>query len=305
MFILDIGAKFGIHPNFKELEDLYNFILVDADPEEVKDLKKLYKKKKNIESYNYFFDNKNSPKFAKMNLYNHSGKHSFYEIRGEKIKKKIEVETSYIDAIKHKICFLKIDVEGKELDCLIGGNDQLKKNILGIRCEVLLNPLYKNQKETWSKVNDYLNSLGFEFMNFDLMKNVSFNTYINYQLNHADGKIIAVDGIWVKNVNFILKSRNYRQIIDYVIFCMNNNLVDLAIKVLKSKSLLIRKKIVNDKNYKKLFSYIEFKLARNFFYQIKVKCFKKNILSDYKKIFNKKWPIDGKFFKYYPIDKKF
>jgi len=46
MFILDIGAKFGIHPNFKELEDLYNFILVDADPEEVKDLKKLYKKKK-------------------------------------------------------------------------------------------------------------------------------------------------------------------------------------------------------------------------------------------------------------------
>ena len=305
MFILDIGAKFGIHPNFKELENLYNFILIDADPEEIKDLKKLYKKKNNIMSYCYFFDKKNSPKQAKMNLYNHSGKHSFYEIKGEKIKKKIDVKTSYIDAIKQKICFLKVDVEGKELDCLIGGYNQLKSNILGVRCEVLLNPLYKNQNETWSKVNEYLNLLGFQFMNFDLMKNVSFNTYINYQLNQASGKIIAVDGIWVKNINYILKSNNHRKIIDYAIFCMSNNLNDLAIKVLKNKSSLIRGKITKDKKYKILFSYIEFKLARNFFYQIKVKSFKKNISNDFKKIFNKNWPIDGQFFKKYPIDRNF
>ena len=305
MYILDIGAKFGIHPNFKELENLYNFILIDADPEEIKDLKKLYKKKNNIKSYSYFFDKKNSPKQAKMNLYNHSGKHSFYEIKGEKIKKKINVKTSYIDAIKQKICFLKVDVEGKELDCLMGGYNQLKKNILGVRCEVLLNPLYKNQNETWSKVNDYLNLLGFEFMNFDLMKNVSFNTYVNYQLNQADGKIIAVDGIWVKNINYILKSKNHREIIDYAIFCISNNLTDLAIKVLKNKSSLIKRKIFKDKKYKNFFSYIEFKLARNFFYQIKVKSFKKNISNDFKKIFDKNWPIDGQFFKNYPIDKKF
>jgi FkbM family methyltransferase len=305
MLVLDIGAKFGIHPNFRDLKDLYNFILVDADPEEAKDLKQLYKKKNNIKILNYFFDNKYSPKVTKMNLYSHSGKHSFYEIKGEKIKKKINVKTSFIDAIKQKISFLKIDVEGKELDCLLGGNDQLRKNILGVRCEVLLNPLYKNQGETWSKVNDHLNSLGFDFMNFDLIKNVSFNTYIKYELNYATGKIIAVDGVWVKKISIILKSRCYKQIIDYVIFCINNNLTDLAIKILKNKSSLIREKIVNDKTYKKLFSYIEFKLARNFFYQVKIKSFKKNIISDYKKIFNKNWPIEGKFFKFYPLNKKY
>ena len=50
MYILDVGAKFGIHSSFMPLQNIYNFILVDADLQEIKELKKKYGKKKNISS---------------------------------------------------------------------------------------------------------------------------------------------------------------------------------------------------------------------------------------------------------------
>ena len=43
MLILDVGAKYGIHPAFKKLENICNFHLVDADKSEVSYLKKNFK----------------------------------------------------------------------------------------------------------------------------------------------------------------------------------------------------------------------------------------------------------------------
>ena len=38
--ILDIGARYGLHPSWKKLKTSAEFILVDADPNEVERLKK-------------------------------------------------------------------------------------------------------------------------------------------------------------------------------------------------------------------------------------------------------------------------
>ena len=65
MLILDVGAKYGIHPAFKKLENIYNFHFVDADKSEFSYLKKNYRKQKNIKCFNYFFDNLDVEKFKK------------------------------------------------------------------------------------------------------------------------------------------------------------------------------------------------------------------------------------------------
>mgnify|MGYP006181601097 CR=1 FL=1 len=58
MTILDLEAKFGTIPAFKDLKNLYNFILIDTDSQKIKDLKKKYKKNFNIHCLDYFVDKK-------------------------------------------------------------------------------------------------------------------------------------------------------------------------------------------------------------------------------------------------------
>jgi FkbM family methyltransferase len=307
MLILDVGAKYGIHPSFRDIKNLYKFLLVDADPQEIINLKKLYKKNKNIKCKNFFFDKKNKDKSVYLNIYKHQGKHSFYELINEKIQKKLLVPLATIDSIKEKIVFLKVDVEGKEVDCLLGATNQLSNNILGIRCEVLLNPIYKNQTETFSKVNSILQHFDFEFMNFDILRKTSFKPFYKYYDKDSAvyGKVFAVDGIWVKKVEKILKSADAKEILNYVLFCLLNNLTDLAIKILKSKKNLINKSIKKNQIYKKIFYFIEYRLANIFFYLRKDSLYTKVIEKDFEDIFYKKFPLEGNFFKQYTLDFKF
>lgn len=304
MTILDVGAKFGIHPAFEDLENLYNFILVDADKEEIQQLKKKYKNKNNIKCLNYFFERKKIG-FTKLRLYNHSGKHSYYKLINDKVRAEIKVPTSTIDSIQEKVKFLKIDVEGKESDCLLGGVRQLKNNIIGVRCEVLLNPLYKGLNETFTDVMKILINNNFEFMNFEINKNVSFKSYTKYHCGDIYGKLFATDAIFVKDLKWIMKCNDYKVIIDYAVFCISNNLFDLAIKILKLKKNLIHKNIHKNIHYKKIFFFLEYKIANLFFSLRKIEAYKKLVEKDFKDIFKKSWPEDGSFFKKYELNFKF
>ena len=64
--LLDIGARYGIHPSWKNFTGEANYNLIEADNEEAKRLKKKYKKYKNIKINNYALGKENQ--FLDLNI---------------------------------------------------------------------------------------------------------------------------------------------------------------------------------------------------------------------------------------------
>jgi hypothetical protein len=84
--------------------------------------------------------------------------------------KQIEIETVDLDCFVQSnsidyVDFIKLDVEGSELDVLQGALNILQTSVLGLSLEVLFHSCIRNQP-TFSHIDLFLNSLGFRL--FDL-----------------------------------------------------------------------------------------------------------------------------------------
>ena len=66
--VLDIGARYGIHPTWKNFTGEKNFILLEPDEEEFKRLKIKYKAYKDIKVFNYGISDRNEK--IKLNIFN-------------------------------------------------------------------------------------------------------------------------------------------------------------------------------------------------------------------------------------------
>ena len=53
--VLDIGARFGIHPSWKNFVSDINLFLIEADKQEVKRLNKKYYSHRNIKTYKHAY----------------------------------------------------------------------------------------------------------------------------------------------------------------------------------------------------------------------------------------------------------
>jgi len=87
-----------------------------------------------------------------------------------RVVKTVELETVDLDSFAGEngieyIDFIKLDVEGSELDVLKGAINVLQKSVLGLSIEVLFHSFLRNQP-TFSDIDLFLNSQGFRL--FDL-----------------------------------------------------------------------------------------------------------------------------------------
>ena len=81
--ILDIGCRYGIFPLFKHCYKEFAYLGVDADYDEIKRLKKKYKKFKNIKFFNTFLSNEN--KTVNFNIHAHHGYSTTKKINSDSI----------------------------------------------------------------------------------------------------------------------------------------------------------------------------------------------------------------------------
>lgn len=208
LYYCDVGARWGIDEPWKSFRCIIDLISFEPDKEEYNSL--VQNKQSRDMIYPYALSNVD--KKASLNLTKSRGCSSIYKPNYEllknypdferfKIENTVTVETTSIDALyRDKVLanmdFVKIDVQGTELDILKGGERFLSENILGVEVEVEFQPLYKDQP-LFSDVDYFIRSrLGLQIQ--DLRK-----TYWKYpegiNIGATKGQLIFGDALYFRS----------------------------------------------------------------------------------------------------------
>lgn len=323
--VLDVGAKFGIHPSFRKIRPLAKYYLVDADLEETEYLKKIYSNSENISVFNEFMDSEE--KNVEFFHYSHPGGHSAFKPDNNQmywsklrpgtsdILNSVNIHSTTLDnfSLKNKIStdFLKIDVEGKEPEVLKGGKFILSR-VLGVRCEVLLNSLYENCEPSFNLIDSLLRENGFIFLGFDNEASNSRVAFSDIYTEKVYGQLIGLDGLWIKPPEEIISKSQFDSICKYAIFCLLNSAQDLAVYVLQE--FCKKNGTLNDQLNKlgslnnlaspnKIIDFIEREIASILFSLRDRPRYSTNYLAGiFETIFSKPWVKPGEYFRRYPLD---
>jgi FkbM family methyltransferase len=114
----------------------------------------------------------------------------------------IEIETTTLDAFcavegVEDIDFLKIDVQGADLDVLKGATDLLSHSVVAIQIEVEFSHLYHDQP-LFADVDIYLRNQGFTFFNLEVAsrpRNIS-----PIPSNRGLGQILWGDAVYIRDL---------------------------------------------------------------------------------------------------------
>jgi FkbM family methyltransferase len=161
---LDIGANIGNHSVFfsEIFKDVYAFEPNPYTYELLKINSIFVCPKKNIKIRNYGLSNKNKNLAFNMDFNNIGGSAIVNNVKSP-VGKNIRVPVKKLDSLEElrnkKISLIKIDVEGHELEVLLGGDTLIKKNYPIILFEQQQNEIINGT----SPVLSYLNSLDYNF----------------------------------------------------------------------------------------------------------------------------------------------
>lgn len=209
----DVGARWGIGDPWKSFQVLLELLRFEPDQDEYEVLMKNKGAHDMIYQYALYKESKN----VSLNLTKSRGCSSLYEPNHDFLKnytdsKRFEVEdvvtvkaTSldalYQDMVFSNMDFIKIDVQGAELDILKGGESFLREHVVGIEIEVEFQPLYKGQP-LFSDVDAYIRD-SLELQIQDIRK-----TYWKYpvgvDVGAAKGQLIFGDALYFRSPYEIL-----------------------------------------------------------------------------------------------------
>jgi FkbM family methyltransferase len=173
--VVDAGARYGLHPTWAEYEDIFDFSLFEVDPNEAVRLSKKYEKKENITVHNTalsdqvgsltFLMRKHKALNSRLEPNSELIESDNYKIEEQEIIGSFDVNASTLDILfsDQSVDFLKLDVEGDELNVLSGTENQLKDSILAIRSEVFFAPVIQGAP-MFGDLNSVLTQHGFVFL---------------------------------------------------------------------------------------------------------------------------------------------
>lgn len=210
--IIDVGAaainETPIYKNLFDL-DLVHLSLFDGDERQMSKIREVYGSK-NVELFNNFlFDGKNH------NIYicsPNSGMTSLYKPKKDALEffnnfSKIgyvnsieKIKTFRLDDITklNKIDFMKMDVQGAELEIIKNGKNKLNE-CLAIQLEMSFFPLYEDQP-SFGDVDIYLRSIGYIPHRFIDVKCWSISpTIFNGNFRTPGNQLLESDVVYIKD----------------------------------------------------------------------------------------------------------
>ncbi len=243
--VIDAGARYGLHPTWQDLRDLAQFHLFDIDGAECRRLQHKYSSCSNIKVHHKGLYSSHGEFHYQEST--HKALNSFYEACEKNLKEINHMVEEFKPGIKKKVFvdtvdnlfkdesihFLKLDIEGSELELLKGSVRQLENSVLGVRCEVSFRSIYKDAP-LFSDINNYLDSFGFELLNLDYDgRGVVASPFTE---NQQYGYLVSTDGVWILSQSKLFSEKDSeilkRNILYLAIFLFQNGATDVAIHLL-------------------------------------------------------------------------
>lgn len=259
--VLDVGARYGMHPSWREYKGRLHYLMFEPDSVEANRLRQQLDQ--NVFSIFETALDKNEGERS-FYLLKHRGLSSFLkpDLNSEcfrrlkpgqaEIEQEIKLKTQTIDRLmareNMRADFLKVDTEGTEHDVIEGASEQLDQFVLGVRSSCNFQPCFIGQK-LFSETHDYLLKKGFILLNLD------YRGYGYPRLglfrkpdpiepeDFRYGMLVAADGVWIRRPEWC--SARYENdpelhdlsILKLAAFCMLNSAPDVGIDILREHVL--------------------------------------------------------------------
>jgi len=246
--VIDCGARYGIHLSFNGWNTTLRYIAFEPDPIEDARLAKKYESNSNYSVYPLAMGDKDDE--VTLRILRHHGQSTLLEPNHDSawfattrtsdghVEREVQVGMTTLDnwcQLKNiSPDFLKIDTEGFDYFVIKGAHVQLSSSLLAVRCEVLFHKVFHGAR----LFGDILEAL--RDHNF-ILANIAYDGKGAHQSFFCPGDryglLTGCESVFVKNPNS-LTEMGFLALVKYCIFCLKNDIPDLAFKVIdKNPSL--------------------------------------------------------------------
>lgn len=245
--VIDVGAANGLNPHWQPLDGFANIYAFEPHPESAEQLKYKYNKSAYSNMYHIIpvgLSKTGGP--ATLFMLNAPTGSSILPVNMDSplvqnddayifpIKElAIETESLQQSMTKNNIShcdMIKLDVQGAELDIVLGMGEQQLKNLLSIEMEVGFQSIYKGAPKPHD-VETALEQYGFELFDLNLEKHLAKKngnaSYYSGLLNQSasfgsiNGKLLECDMLFIKKPETILVANDKAMLARYVVvLCM-------------------------------------------------------------------------------------
>ena len=229
--LLDIGAAGGIEPRWEKISQQISYIGFEPDDRlQVTEPTSKFRKYKlipcavgRIESEVKFYitagPGKSSIYLPNTQFIQRFPNPERFNVISESILEVLPIDK----LVSEKVNFIKLDIQGGEMDALSGATTILE-NVLGLELEVEFSKIYLNQP-IFGDINSFLVEKGFEFIDF-----INLCRWEQFTYNSV-GQLVFGDALFLKSPEHVVNSMNKNDIKKYLAILYIYNRFDLIEKV--------------------------------------------------------------------------